>query len=556
MESTKAPFAFRFLPSLTDIAFLMPITFLFARMGGVRTLLSDCDTGWHIRTGEWIVSNHQVPARDFFSFTKTGEPWYAWEWFSDVILAWLNSHGGLATVVMASILLIAVTFTLLFRLALRRANPIVAVVITMVGAAASAIHWLARPHLFSLFFMVLFFRALESVRAGRERFHGIPILVILPLATILWTNLHGGFFIGIFMLAGYGVGELLQLCLAADRSRVALSAVHARNYFLSALGCLVASLANPYFYRLHVHVVEYLTDPFQSQHVVEFLTLSFHHPVAIFFESLLILGVAAAIWHAAHGSYTEAVMILMWGHAALLASRNVPLYGIVAAPIIASAMDAWLKRLPDLPVVAWLRTAAGKFVGVAAETAQTDAIPRWHLASIAGFAVVAALVYAPAPPKLFRPEYDPESYPAGAVAMLKNDRSARIFTNDEWGDYLIYRLYPLNRVFVDGRSDFYGDDFVQKYLDVMNVKYDWQETLGHFGINTILLPPSAPLAGALKESRRWRVVYDDGIALVFRPAVSGGESISIAPSGGAAGGATGTKTDIGGSARPSRRIKT
>src|SRR5689334_11906867 len=150
MQATRTPFAFRLLPSLTDISFLLPIVFLFARMGGVKTLLSDCDTGWHIRTGEWIISNHQIPARDFFSFTKTGEPWYAWEWLSDVIFAWLNSHGGLATVVIASILLIAVTFTLLFRLTLRRANPIVAILVTMVATAASAVHWLARPHLFSL----------------------------------------------------------------------------------------------------------------------------------------------------------------------------------------------------------------------------------------------------------------------------------------------------------------------------------------------------------------------------------------------------------------------
>src|SRR5215469_12042456 len=114
MEPTRPPFAFKLLPSLTDVAFLMPIGFLFARMGGVHTLLSDCDTGWHIRTGEWIVSNHQVPAHDFFSFTKTGQPWYAWEWLSEVVLAWLNSHGGLATVVAAAILLISLTFTLLF----------------------------------------------------------------------------------------------------------------------------------------------------------------------------------------------------------------------------------------------------------------------------------------------------------------------------------------------------------------------------------------------------------------------------------------------------------
>ena len=66
---------------------------------------------------------------------------------------------------------------------------------------------------------------------------------------------------------------------------------------------------------------------------------------------------------------------------------------------------------------------------------------------------------------------------------------ARIFTNDEWGDYLIYSLYPRHLVFVDGRSDFYGDDFEEKYIDVLNVKYGWEQTLSRFGMDTILLPP-------------------------------------------------------------------
>src|ERR1700693_2149317 len=108
MEAKQPQFAIRLLPSLTDFAFLMPLFFLFGRMEGVKTLLSDCDTGWHIRTGERIVRNHPVRAANFFSFTRTGEPWCAWEWLADVLFAWLNSHGGLATVVLASILLLAI----------------------------------------------------------------------------------------------------------------------------------------------------------------------------------------------------------------------------------------------------------------------------------------------------------------------------------------------------------------------------------------------------------------------------------------------------------------
>src|SRR5580693_3403649 len=91
MEAQKSQFAVKLLPSLADFAFLMPIAFLFGRMDGVKTLLGDCDTGWHIRTGEWIIANGWVPVRDIFSFSKPGAPWYAWEWLSDVLFAKLNA---------------------------------------------------------------------------------------------------------------------------------------------------------------------------------------------------------------------------------------------------------------------------------------------------------------------------------------------------------------------------------------------------------------------------------------------------------------------------------
>jgi hypothetical protein len=118
-------------------------------------------------------------------------------------------------------------------------------------------------------------------------------------------------------------------------------------------------------------------------------------------------------------------------------------------------------------------------------------------------------------PKL-KPEYNPEAYPAGALSQLTRP-GQRTFTHDEWGDYLIYKLSPQGtKVFVDGRSDFYGDKFELAYLDVLNVKYDWQQTLARYGVDTILMPVSSPLAGAVKESSRWRAVYDDGRAIVFR----------------------------------------
>jgi hypothetical protein len=519
MEAKNSQFVVKMLPSLTDFAFLMPIFFLFGRMNGLKTLLSDCDTGWHIRTGEWILAHHGVPTHDIFSYSKPDGAWYAWEWLTDIIWAFLNSHGGLATVATVGMLLIAFTFTLLFRLVRRNSNALVAIVVTMTAAVASSVHWLARPHLFTLVFLVLFYGALENVRRGKTRFHGVPYLVILPFATILWTNLHGGFFVGIVMIGTYGMGEALKLIFAPDLGDQRKTVMRtAEKYFLCAVACLAGSLVNPYTWHLHQHVVEYLADPYQSQHIMEFLSVSFHHPLAIFFEGMLLLSALAAFSAASKGSFTEPLLLLMWAHAALLSTRNIPIFMIIAAPQAAAVIELWLQRLPELDVAGWLRRSGVKFNQVAASMTETDRIGRWHPISMAGALGVIALLYAPHPPEKFRPEFDPKSFPVAAVQKLHLDPSQRIFTFDQWGDYLIYRLYPQTKVFMDGRSDYYGSAFNQKYLDVITVNYGWESTLTRFGVDTVLMPPGSPLAGALKESARWRVVYDDGIAVVFRSA--------------------------------------
>jgi len=534
MNTVGSRVAIKVLPSLADIAFLMPMALLFGRMGGLIALLSDCDTGWHIRTGEWILAHHAVPYRDLFSYSKPDSIWYAWEWLADVVFAGLNKIGGLAAVSLFAMLLIAVTFALVFRLARRKSNAVLAITVTVLAMAGSSIHWLARPHLYTLLFAVIFLSALDRVRDGHTKVAGIPWLVLLPVLTVLWSNLHGGFPVGMVLISVFGVAELLRFLLAAGGEGRAAVFAQAGKYFLSALACLAASLLNPYTYHLHVHVWQYLRDPYLSERIMEFLSVSFHHPIAIFFETMLAGGVLAAAWYAKRGNYAEPLLFLLWAHAALLSARNIPIFMIVVAPMVAAAADAGMRNLAAAPVAAWLRNLTARINRMMRETSETDAIGRWHLASLAGVALVAALLYAPHPPKGFRAEFDPTRYPADAVSALRQYPAARVFTFDQWGDYLIYRLYPRSRVFVDGRSDFYGEDFETKMLQVLNVNYGWDQTLARFAVDTVLMPPNSPLTGALKESCRWRVVYDDGVALVFRArGQSLGDRASAAIGGGA-----------------------
>jgi hypothetical protein len=198
------------------------------------------------------------------------------------------------------------------------------------------------------------------------------------------------------MIMAYGGGETLRLVFCPKDEDRGPAWLKARSYFLSGLACMAASLINPYTYHLHVHMAQYLRDPWNSQHIMEFLSPSFHHPTAMFFEAMLVLAVATAVWNLRQGRFTEALLMMVWAHGGLLAARNIPIFMIAAAPPVAAAIQQWLLRVPEMNVAAWLRAAAGRFNRLAEETGETDAIGRVHLVSALGVLLVAALVFAPA----------------------------------------------------------------------------------------------------------------------------------------------------------------
>lgn len=501
----------RWMPSFTDLAFLMPLIFMFIRLDGVPGILSDGDTGWHIRAGEWMLQNGRIPHQDIFSFTMPGQPWYAWEWLWDLSFAWLHVHGGMNAVVIGSMFVICLTFALLFRLTYRLCgHAMVAIGLTALAAAASTIHWLARPHLFTMLFIVVFLGIIQTTRE-----HGKNLLFWLPVLTIVWANIHGGFLAGILILGAYGAGDLVSAALTAAGESRERDIRQGQIFLLAGAACSLASLVNPYGYQLHAHIWQYLRDPEMTRAIVEFKGTNFQDGASGFLEAMLVIGLGAAIWYGSRRQFAEVFLLAGWGHLALLVARNIPLFAIIAAPLVAPAVVSWIESIQTAPVASWARSAAAALSEFGQEFTVLERIPRFHITSVAALAVIALGMTGSAPGRLLKAEYDPKSYPASALRVLNT--SQRIFTNDEWGDYLIYQLWPSGgRVYVDGRSDFYGSKFDREYIELISSKYDWERTLARYNVDTVVLSPGSGLATTIKESQHWRVAFDDGIAIVFR----------------------------------------
>jgi hypothetical protein len=342
---------------------------------------------------------------------------------------------------------------------------------------------------------------------------------LLPPLMVVWTNLHGGFFVGILLIAAYAAGQfgVLLRDTGDDDRRQALR--RGRAYLPVAAGCAAATFVNPYGYRLHAHIFAYLADGFYRGNIMEFQSMNFQSGQARYLEILLVAGAAAAFGRLRRGKLAWPLLFALWAHLALYSARNVEIYVLLAAAPAAEMVSEGLRKLPAMHLAGRLRGGLEGLASFTREWNAGDDGPRWHAASAVAMLALAALLFAPQAPSAWRAAYDPKTFPVAAAGQLeKAGLFGGVFTEDLWGGYLIYREYPRGRVFIDGRSDFYGPEFAGKYIQAMGAQAGWERYLDRYGVETVLLPPDAPLSGALRQSGAWHLIYDDGVALIFRSA--------------------------------------
>ncbi len=497
-----------FFPSLTDFAFIWPALLLFMALPGSSMLLSDGDTGWHIRTGEWIWRHKAVPTVDLFSFTKPRDPWFAWEWGWDLLFAGIHHCWGLGGVAFVSLVILCTVSALLFRLIRRYSElDLLALPFTMLAMAGSIIHWLARPHLVSWLFILIFAHVISSAEKGNPK-----ALLWLPVLMLLWVNLHGAFFVGILMLLTSVAGEVLGVLLSADPFwRTAW--MRSRSYVSCAFACSAVTFMNPYTWKLHGHIIHYIRDSRLLDNISEFQSISFHLIQSLPFECMLVLGVGAAFWCASRQQFSAALSILLWAHWSLQCARNIPIFLLISAPFTACMTRELLGKVSAMQRFGHASSAAAN---ISRDFQYIDRLPRLYLVSLVGLIVVASGFVWGKPG--FEAQFNPKSFPVGALPFIKSAKFSRLFTTDQWADYLIYHLYPAQRTYMDGRSDLFGDDFVERYGHIMNARYDWETHLRAYGVDAVVLRPDMPVVSALKESKNWKLLFDNGSVVIFQAA--------------------------------------
>lgn len=487
----------RFGPSVPDLVFVflgLAVTFLLTH----RLLNSDGDLGRHLRVGEYILDRGSLFYQDPFSYTRVGTPFVPFEWLSEVLFAISYRAGGLAGVAVFSALLIALTYFVVgLFLRNRGVEPFLAYVVTMLAAVLGSMHWLARPHLFTLLGSALLLTLLERQPDRRRPWLFLPLFV-------LWANLHGGFLFGLVLIGVYVVSDLLAARFSPHEQSSWLEA--AQYHGAGLLVATFATFLNPSGPGALRHVIGYLGETFLVARTEEYLSPDFHVWTGRVFLGVLLLLVAVMALGRSRYSIPGLLVVLVTLAFALHSKRNIPLFGLTALPLVAISMDAEWRQLPGR----FAKHVRGVFAvdghrsagGWAAGTALLLALLGLAHGSVLGIPLV-------------RARFDPAVFPIEAVNRSRAaGMGGRLFNDFSWGGYVLH-AWPEQKVFIDGQTDLYGEALARQYLQVEGLQPGWREVLDRWRVSTVLVPTGSPLAAELARAPEWRVWHRDPTAVVL-----------------------------------------
>ena len=470
----------------------------------------DPDLWWHLRTGQWIVDTGSIPHSDPFSFTRAGQAWVSHEWLSEVVFYELWKRGGAAALIVFSAIVTTMGFMLLYLRCPGKGHWAAAA--TAVGALASAPSWGVRPQMFT-FAMASLLLWLVEVGENRPR-----LLLWIPPLFLVWLNLHAGFALGPALLLAYGLG------LTAETAVGHTSWKEARPIVVRVLLLIVACLAlvplNPSGVQLYRYPFETLRSAGMRSFIVEWFSPDFHQSLYQPFLLVWLLVLAALASARSRPQGRVMVPLILTAFAALDAVRHIPIFVLVATPVVAAALPVARGDRSDSTHVS--KSTRG-------EAHRSLQFRLWFNVAVAVLMAVFALVKWT---RVVRHQdaREAELFPQKAIAFLRvNDQPGRAFVYYDWGGYAIWNLYPQYRVFVDGRADLYGDDLLRQFKTAVQLKTGWRKILDNWRVETVVVPPSCALAQALLLDGNWKAVFNDSKAIILIRTQANVENTAISP---------------------------
>ncbi|MGA7234431.1 MAG: hypothetical protein WBY44_02050 [Bryobacteraceae bacterium] len=453
--------------------------------------ISDFDFWWTLESGRYIAETHRMPVPDPFAFTTPlAHDAYAgeavvrrfnltFEWLAQLIFFGVYRAGGFGAIVLFRGLLLSACCALTGLVAWRRSAGLYrALTAAFAAASVLAIYSASdRSFVFTFFFLAVTLAILEFRRG----------LWLLPAIAVLWANCHGGFFLQWIAVGAY----CAEAAWLRYRGRPQPGE---RTLWIVLAACLLASAANPNGYRV-LQVLQYFRTSFLQSKLLEWRTPVLWPLTA--FSALLFAAAAALLWGRKHVRPVDWLLFAAFAAAALMAQRNTFLIALWS-PVILASYIPWRRTLSTVA----------------------------HYAAAAALCGVVGLAVARGGAFQFR--VADWRFPSGAADfLLEHHVTSPMFNTYEFGGYLMWRLWPQERVFIDGRalSESVFNDYARILYNHSNKDGGptAQELLDQYGIQTILMNGFEFYEGGTYnlmlslslDQTKWKLVYNDPQAVVF-----------------------------------------
>ena len=457
----------------------------------------DTDTWWHLQAGRVTLERGRILQTDLFSHTRYGSPWVNHSWLSQVILYGLFdrcSYAGLGLWMGA-----LATVTLAFVYLQMEGGVFIRAFILVLAAATSAVIWSARPQLFSFLLT-----AVVTYLLYLFKWRGVNRLWLLPPLFVLWVNLHAGYALGFMVLTAFVAGEvmnhLLEPLAPADDPVVDWRGI---GWIVGAtLLSAILLVINPNTTRMWTYYLQTVRIDVLQDFIQEWRSPDFHLIRLQPFIWLLLATMTAMGLSSRRIDGTDLALVGGFAYAGLLATRNVAPFALVATPVLsrhltAIGSDLW-SRKRDLRQVATPARAA----------------INWTLLAL--LVALAAVKIRQPLRRSFNEALQRESLPVGAVEWIEEHQpEGEMFNHYNWGGYLIWQLWPDYRVFVDGRTDLYGNDLLRQYLKVQAAQPGFNDVLKAYDVDWVLMPSGGTLSAQLDHQAEWSEVYRDDLAAIW-----------------------------------------
>ncbi|HUI84323.1 MAG TPA: tetratricopeptide repeat protein [Candidatus Binatia bacterium] len=489
---------------------LAAVALVYTFLAGLRTIV-DPDLGWQMATGRWIALHHHTFSTDVFSYTASGRPWiypvgsgllfYAIYLLGGyTLLSWVGAAACVGTVA----------------LLLRRGSAFTAA-IAILAVPLIAERTTPRAEMFT----VMLFAAYLSV-LWQYRETGRAPLWCLPVLMIAWVNLHLGFIAGLMLIGGFIGLEFLDM-VSASRRREALERLRRSVPWYAVTAA--ATLINPWGWGLYQAIIR--QDRAMAQHsqlITEWASVRWNwsgsipgfsqQPLQNTFTLLMlvvVIAVLAALWERQAGA---AILLVGAMYESMRHIRMEALTAcivvVVAGAMLSAAVPRLSFRIADRRMRAIVALAAAVvFAALAVVRAAGYVTNRIYLASnsLSSFGTGPAWWL-----------------PQRAAEFLEREKlPANVFNSYMEGGYLIWKLGPQYRDYIDGRAIPFGGEAIEHERELLATSLDspmWQQEADRYDIRTVIIPLEGNEIAFdqlqdLCYGSNWRPVYLDELAIIL-----------------------------------------